>query len=128
MSKKHEPDNFEQMSIFGIMNLLDNTENTLSSDDISKIIDKLSDAKRKRESIEAKKRRQEEREKRERDLRSVPDRLHLTRQQQECFHKGGLHLHLILFSKLYSESLFMSFYERDDLVNNKSISRKCIFR
>lgn len=35
MSKKHEPDNFEQMSIFGIMNLLDNTENTLSSDDIS---------------------------------------------------------------------------------------------
>lgn len=41
MSKKHEPDNFEQMSIFGIMNLLDNTENTLSSDDISKIIDKL---------------------------------------------------------------------------------------
>lgn len=32
MSKKHEPDNFEQMSIFGIMNLLDNTENTLSSD------------------------------------------------------------------------------------------------
>lgn len=49
MSKKHEPDNFEQMSIFGIMNLLDNTENTLSSDDISKIIDKLSDAKRKRE-------------------------------------------------------------------------------
>lgn len=48
MSKKHEPDNFEQMSIFGIMNLLDNTENTLSSDDISKIIDKLSDAKRKK--------------------------------------------------------------------------------
>lgn len=44
MSKKHEPDNFEQMSIFGIMNLLDNTENTLSSDDISKIIDKLSDS------------------------------------------------------------------------------------
>ena len=43
MSKKHEPDNFEQMSIFGIMNLLDNTENTLSSDDISKIIDKLSE-------------------------------------------------------------------------------------
>jgi len=38
MSKKHEPDNFEQMSIFGIMNLLDNTENTLSSDDISKIV------------------------------------------------------------------------------------------
>lgn len=38
MSKKHEPDNFEQMSIFGIMNLLDNTENTLSSDDISKIM------------------------------------------------------------------------------------------
>ena len=48
MSKKHEPDNFEQMSIFGIMNLLDNTENTLSSEDISKIIDKLSDAKRKK--------------------------------------------------------------------------------
>lgn len=47
MSKKHEPDNFEQMSIFGIMNLLDNTENTLSSDDISKIIDKLSDANEK---------------------------------------------------------------------------------
>lgn len=58
MSKKHEPDNFEQMSIFGIMNLLDNTENTLSSDNISKIIDKLSDAKRRKESIEAKKRQQ----------------------------------------------------------------------
>ena len=74
MSKKHEPDNFEQMSIFGIMNLLDNTENTLSSDDISKIIDKLSDAKRKRESIEAKKRRQEEREKREREAREAKER------------------------------------------------------
>lgn len=38
MSKKHEPDNFEQMSIFGIMNLLDNTENTLSSDDMQWMI------------------------------------------------------------------------------------------
>lgn len=74
MSKKHEPDNFEQMSIFGIMNLLDNTENTLSSDDISKIIDKLSDAKRKKESIEAKKRRQEERERREREAREEKER------------------------------------------------------
>lgn len=74
MSKKHEPDNFEQMSIFGIMNLLDNTENTLSSDDISKIIDKLSDAKRKKEFIEAKKRRQEEREKREREAREAKER------------------------------------------------------
>lgn len=74
MSKKHEPDNFEQMSIFGIMNLLDNTENTLSSDDISKIIDKLSDAKRKKESIEAKKRRQEERERREREAREAMER------------------------------------------------------
>ena len=74
MSKKHEPDNFEQMSIFGIMNLLDNTENTLSSEDISKIIDKLSDAKRKKESIEAKKRRQEERERREREAREAKER------------------------------------------------------
>lgn len=74
MSKKYEPDNFEQMSIFGIMNLLDNTENTLSSDDISKIIDKLSDAKRKKESIEAKKRRQEERERREREAREAKER------------------------------------------------------
>lgn len=74
MSKKHEPDNFEQMSIFGIMNLLDNTENTLSSDDISKIIDKLSDAKRKKESIEAEKRRQEERERREREAREAKER------------------------------------------------------
>jgi len=74
MSKKHEPDNFEQMSIFGIMNLLDNTENTLSSEDISKIIDKLSDAKRKKESIEVKKRRQEERERREREAREAKER------------------------------------------------------
>lgn len=74
MSKKHEPDNFEQMSIFGIMNLLDNTENTLSSDDISKIIDKLSDAKRKKESIEVKKRQQEERERREREAREEKER------------------------------------------------------
>ena len=56
------------------MNLLDNTENTLSSDDISKIIDKLSDAKRKKESIEAKKRRQEERERREREAREAKER------------------------------------------------------
>lgn len=74
MSKKHEPDNFEQMSIFGIMNLLDNTENTLSSDNISKIIDKLSDAKRRKESIEAKKRQQEERERREREAREEKER------------------------------------------------------
>lgn len=46
MSKKHEPDNFEQMSIFGIMNLLDNTENTLSSDDISKINESWQRSKR----------------------------------------------------------------------------------
>ena len=84
MSKKHEPDNFEQMSIFGIMNLLDNTENTLSSDDISKIIDKLSDAKRKKESIEAKKRRQEERERREREAREAKERKEEAEQQAEA--------------------------------------------
>ena len=71
MSKKHEPDNFEQMSIFRIMNLLDDPENIFSSDDISKIINKLSDAKRKKESIEAKKRQQEERERREREAREA---------------------------------------------------------
>lgn len=38
MSKKHEPDILEQMSIFQIMNLLDDPENTFSSEDISKII------------------------------------------------------------------------------------------
>ena len=43
MSKKHEPDNFEQMSIFGIMNLLDNTENTLSSDDICLLYTSISE-------------------------------------------------------------------------------------
>ena len=74
MSKKHEPDNFEQMSIFQIMNLLDDPENIFSSEDISKIIDKLSDAKRKKESIEAKKRRQEERERREREAREAKER------------------------------------------------------
>ena len=41
MSNKNEPDIFEQMSIFQIMNLLDDRENTFSSEDISKIIDKL---------------------------------------------------------------------------------------
>lgn len=61
MSNKNEPDIFEQMSIFQIMNLLDDPENTFSSEDISKIIDKLSGVKRKKESIEAKKRQQEER-------------------------------------------------------------------
>lgn len=40
MSNKNEPDIFEQMSIFQIMNLLDDPENTFSSEDISKIIDK----------------------------------------------------------------------------------------
>ncbi len=35
MSNKNEPDIFEQMSIFQIMNLLDDPENTFSSEDIS---------------------------------------------------------------------------------------------
>ena len=74
MSKKHEPDIFEQMSIFQIMNLLDDPENTFSSEDISKIIDKLSGVKRKKESIEAKKRQQEERERREREAREAKER------------------------------------------------------
>ena len=74
MSNKNEPDIFEQMSIFQIMNLLDDLENTFSSEDISKIIDKLSGAKRKKESIEAKKRQQEERERREREAREAKER------------------------------------------------------
>ena len=74
MSNKNEPDIFEQMSIFQIMNLLDDPENTFSSEDISKIIDKLSGAKRKKESIEAKKRQQEERERREREAREAKER------------------------------------------------------
>lgn len=74
MSKKNEPDIFEQMSIFQIMNLLDDQENTFSSEDISKIIDKLSGVKRKKESIEAKKRQQEERERREREAREAKER------------------------------------------------------
>lgn len=74
MSKKHEPDIFEQMSIFQIMNLLDDPENTFSSEDISRIIDKLSGAKRKKETIEAKKRQQEERERREREAREAKER------------------------------------------------------
>ena len=48
MSNKNEQDIFEQMSIFQIMNLLDDPENTFSSEDISKIIDKLSGVKRKK--------------------------------------------------------------------------------
>lgn len=74
MRNKNEPDIFEQMSIFQIMNLLDDPENTFSSEDISKIIDKLSGAKRKKESIEAKKRQQEERERREREAREAKER------------------------------------------------------
>lgn len=74
MSKKNEPDIFEQMSIFQIMNLLDDQENTFSSEDISKIIDKLSGVKRKKEAIETKKRQQEEREKREREAREAKER------------------------------------------------------
>lgn len=74
MSNKNEPDIFEQMSIFQIMNLLDDPENTFSSEDISKIIDKLSGAKRKKKSIEAKKRQQEERERREREAREAKER------------------------------------------------------
>ena len=74
MSNKNEPDIFEQMSIFQIMNLLDDPENTFSSEDISKIIDKLSGAKLKKESIEAKKRQQEERERREREAREAKER------------------------------------------------------
>ena len=74
MSNKNEPDIFEQMSIFQIMNLLDDPENTFSSEDISKIIDKLSGVKRKKESIEAKKRQQEECERREREAREAKER------------------------------------------------------
>ncbi len=74
MRKKHEPDIFDQMSIFQIMNLLDDPENTFSSEDISKIIDKLSGVKRKKEAIETKKRQQEERERREREAREVKER------------------------------------------------------
>lgn len=74
MSNKNEPDIFEQMSIFQIMNLLDDPENTFSSEDISKIIDKLSGVKRKKEFIEAKKRQQEERERREREAREAKER------------------------------------------------------
>lgn len=74
MSNKNEPDIFEQMSIFQIMNLLDDPESTFSSEDISKIIDKLSGVKRKKESIEAKKRQQEERERREREAREAKER------------------------------------------------------
>ena len=74
MSNKNGPDIFGQMSIFQIMNLLDDPENTFSSEDISKIIDKLSGAKRKKESIEAKKRQQEERERREREAREAKER------------------------------------------------------
>ena len=74
MSKKHEPDIFEQMSIFQIMNLLDDPENTFSSEDISRIIDKLSGAKRKKETIEATKRQQEEHERRERQIREAKER------------------------------------------------------
>lgn len=74
MRNKNEPDIFEQMSILQIMNLLDNPENTFSSEDISKIIDKLSGVKRKKESIEAKKRQQEERERREREAREAKER------------------------------------------------------
>ena len=74
MSSKNEPDIFEQMSIFQIMNLLDDPENTFSSEDISKIIDKLSGVKRKKESIETKKRQQEECERREREAREAKER------------------------------------------------------
>ncbi len=74
MSKKNDPDIFEQMSIFQIINLLDDQENTFSSEDISKIIDKLSCAKRKKESIEVKNRHQEERERREREARKAKER------------------------------------------------------
>ena len=74
MSNKNEPDIFEQMSIFQIMNLLDDPENTFSSEDISKIIDKLSGVKRKKEAIETKKRQQEERERREREAREAKER------------------------------------------------------
>ena len=47
MSNKNEQVIFEQMSIFQIMNLLEDKENTFSSEDVSKIIDKLSGVKRK---------------------------------------------------------------------------------
>lgn len=57
-----------------MMNLLDDQENTFSSEDISKIIDKLSGVKRKKEAIETKKRQQEEREKREREAREAKER------------------------------------------------------
>lgn len=74
MSDKNEPDIFEQMSIFQLVNLLDDPENTFTSEDISKIIDKLSGVKRKKESIEAKKKQQEEHERREKKALEAKER------------------------------------------------------
>ncbi len=74
MSKKNESDIFKQISISQIMNLLDDQENTFSSADLLKMIDKLSNIRRKKEVIETKKIQQEEREKREREAREVKER------------------------------------------------------
>ncbi|MBQ0084336.1 MAG: DEAD/DEAH box helicase family protein, partial [Clostridiales bacterium] len=74
MRKKKEPDIFEQMSVFQMMDLLDDTESTFTSEDISKIIDKLSAAKREKEAIEAKKRQQEKLEKLKREAREAKKR------------------------------------------------------
>ncbi len=74
MSIKNELDILEQMSISQIIQLVDDPENTFTSKDISRLIHKLSGARKKKESIEAEKQQQEERERRERKEREAKER------------------------------------------------------
>lgn len=74
MSNNEEYDFFEQISLSQIMNLLDDRENTFSSEDISRIIERLSGVKCKKESAEARKKQREELKRREREIREAQER------------------------------------------------------
>lgn len=65
MSSFSDPDIFEQMSISQILAMLDDRENTFSSGDISKIIDRLFGLRAKKAADEDKKRRDEEQKRRD---------------------------------------------------------------
>ena len=109
MSNKDCQNILETMSISDIMDMNNNQENILSSDDLSKIISKLSKVKRKQEQKEAKKREEEEKKKRERKahikkVTTMDLPLHWENQFDNDIRTQGLYVDSISDGLIYSLS------------------------
>lgn len=74
MQKPQENNIFEQMSVSQIIRMLDDRENTFSSEDISNIITRLFDVRAKKASAEEKRRQEEAQKKREQEAREAKKR------------------------------------------------------